>query len=118
MKVPRRIATVWISAHVVVLVFAACTPPAPTTSQDATAPSTPDAVTTAPPLLAQPALFYSKAGSLYVSDPAGTPPGRKLTDGPADTDPAPSPRPRACGLHPEGGCVRLRRRVVGARPLA
>ncbi|MCV7151781.1 hypothetical protein H7I57_10930 [Mycobacterium pyrenivorans] len=88
MKVPRRIATVWISAHVVVLVFAACTP-APTTSQDATAPSTPDAVTTAP-LLAQPALFYSKAGSLYVSDPAGTP-GRKLTDGPADTDPAPSP---------------------------
>lgn len=38
----------------------------------------------------RPALFYSKEGSLYVSDPAGTP-GRKLTDGPADTDPAPSP---------------------------
>lgn len=38
----------------------------------------------------KPALFYSKDGSLYVSDPAGTP-GRKLTDGPADTDPAPSP---------------------------
>lgn len=37
-----------------------------------------------------PALFYAKAGSLYVSDPAGTP-GRKLTDGPADTQPAPSP---------------------------
>lgn len=36
------------------------------------------------------ALFYTKAGSLYVSAPAGTP-GRKLTDGPADTQPAPSP---------------------------
>lgn len=36
------------------------------------------------------ALFYTKAGSLYVSDPAGTP-GRKLTDGPVDAQPAPSP---------------------------
>ena len=34
----------------------------------------------------KPALFYAKDGSLYVSDPAGSP-GRKLTDGPADTDP-------------------------------
>lgn len=38
----------------------------------------------------RPALFYAKGGAVYVSDPAGTP-GRKLTDGPADTDPAPSP---------------------------
>lgn len=38
----------------------------------------------------KPALFYAKDGALYVSDPAGAP-GRKLTDGPADTDPAPSP---------------------------
>ena len=38
----------------------------------------------------RPALFYAKEGAVYVSDPAGTP-GRKLTDGPADTDPAPSP---------------------------
>ncbi len=36
------------------------------------------------------ALFYAKAGSLYVSEPAGSP-GRKLTDGPFDTQPAPSP---------------------------
>ena len=36
------------------------------------------------------ALFYTKGGSLYVSEPAGSP-GRKLTDGPADVDPAPSP---------------------------
>jgi Tol biopolymer transport system component len=36
------------------------------------------------------ALFYAKAGALYVSAPAGSP-GRKLTDGPADTQPAPSP---------------------------
>ena len=45
---------------------------------------------TASPHTSQTALFYTKAGSLYVSDPAGTP-GRKLTDGPADTQPAPSP---------------------------
>ncbi len=38
----------------------------------------------------RPALFYAKDGAVYVSDPAGTP-GRRLTDGPADTDPAPSP---------------------------
>ncbi len=36
------------------------------------------------------ALFYAKAGSLYVSDPGGSP-GRKLTEGPFDTQPAPSP---------------------------
>ncbi len=36
------------------------------------------------------ALFYAKNGSIYVSYPAGTP-GRKLTDGPTDTEPAPSP---------------------------
>jgi dipeptidyl aminopeptidase/acylaminoacyl peptidase len=41
-------------------------------------------------LVSQAPIFYTKAGSLYVSDPAGTP-GRKLTDGPADTQPAPSP---------------------------
>lgn len=35
-------------------------------------------------------LFYTKGGSLYVSEPAGSP-GRKLTDGPADAQPAPSP---------------------------
>lgn len=39
---------------------------------------------------AGPALVYAKSGSLYVSDPAGAP-GRKLTDGPGDTEPAPSP---------------------------
>lgn len=45
---------------------------------------------TGPDTAHRPALFYAKDGALYVSDPAGTP-GRKLTDGPADTDPAPSP---------------------------
>ncbi|MDW5610655.1 TolB family protein [Mycolicibacterium sp. jd] len=87
MKVRRGVATAWISAQVVALAVAACTS-APAPSPDTTAPSTSD-VTTAP-MLAPPALFYSKAGSLYISDPAGTP-GRKLTDGPADTEPAPSP---------------------------
>ena len=38
----------------------------------------------------RPALFYAKNGVLYVSDPAGAP-GRKLTEGPLDTQPAPSP---------------------------
>ena len=37
-----------------------------------------------------PALFYANSGSIYVSAPVGAP-GRKLTNGPADTDPAPSP---------------------------
>ncbi len=46
--------------------------------------------TSAPMVNQAGALFYSKAGSLYVSQPAGSP-GRKLTDGPADTQPAPSP---------------------------
>ena len=45
---------------------------------------------TGPDSAHKPALFYAKDGALYVSDPAGTP-GRKLTDGPADTDPAPAP---------------------------
>lgn len=37
-----------------------------------------------------PALFYAKNGVIYVSQPVGSP-GRKLTDGPGDTQPAPSP---------------------------
>lgn len=36
------------------------------------------------------ALYYAKDGAIYVSDPAGAP-GRRLSDGPADTAPAPSP---------------------------
>lgn len=36
------------------------------------------------------ALFYAKDGRLYISDPVGAP-GRPITDGPADTQPAPSP---------------------------
>lgn len=36
------------------------------------------------------ALFYAKTGSIYVSDLTGSP-ARKLTDGPGDTQPAPSP---------------------------
>ena len=49
--------------------------------------------TSAAPAPASPppsALFYTKAGSLYVSAPAGTP-GRRLTDGPTDAQPAPAP---------------------------
>ena len=68
MKVRRGVATAWISAQVAVLAVAACTS-APAPNPDTTAPSTSD-VTTAP-MLAPPALFYSKAGSLYISDPAG-----------------------------------------------
>lgn len=52
--------------------------------------SPPDQPAAGPDTTQRPALFYAKDGALYVSDPAGTP-GRKLTDGPADTDPAPSP---------------------------
>jgi TolB protein len=45
---------------------------------------------TGPDTEQRPALFYAKGGALYVSDPAGSP-ARRITDGPADTDPAPSP---------------------------
>lgn len=71
----------WIAATAAVLTVAACTS-SPKTPPTPVAPS----LSRGP----QSALFYSKAGSLYVSDPVGTP-GRKLTDGPADTEPAPSP---------------------------
>ena len=54
------------------------------------APTVTPSIPVAPKVGRPTALFYAKAGSLYVSDPAGTP-GRKLTDGPADTQPAPSP---------------------------
>jgi TolB protein len=74
----RRRSIAWIIAQLAVLVLVACTP------TNKTNPRT--SASQAP----QTALFYTKAGSLYVSDPAGTP-GRKLTDGPADTQPAPSP---------------------------
>lgn len=36
------------------------------------------------------ALFYAKDGAIYISEPAGSP-GRKLTDGPHDTEPAAAP---------------------------
>lgn len=79
----RHNAFAWIAALVAVSTVAACTS-APPPSPDATTTSTPSAAPDTP------ALFYTKAGSLYISDPAGTP-GRRLTDGPADTEPAPSP---------------------------
>lgn len=37
-----------------------------------------------------PALFYARGGAIYVADLTGAP-ARKLTDGPGDTQPAPSP---------------------------
>lgn len=59
-----------------------------------------------------PPLYFSKNGSLYVSDPVGDPP-RKLTAGPGDTDPAPSPDGRSVAyvhqVNPEqsGGELRV-----------
>jgi len=43
-----------------------------------------------PATATNPVLFYARGGSLYVSDLNGAPP-RRLTDGPGDTQPAPSP---------------------------
>ena len=79
----RRSPALWLA----VLALAACTSPSGTNPATTTT-TTP--TTAAAPQAPQAVLFYTKAGSLYVSDPAGTP-GRKLTDGPADTQPAPSP---------------------------
>ncbi len=78
------------AALVTVLALAACNSASrtnPTTAQPA---ATPPSATATPIIRPTAALFYAKKGSLYVSAPAGTP-GRKLTDGPADTQPAPSP---------------------------
>lgn len=69
----------------IVATAAACSSPQP--PKGAGSDTGPD---TGPDTGHRPALFYAKGGALYVSDPAGTP-GRKLTDGPADTEPAPSP---------------------------
>lgn len=75
------------AALLIALALAGCQSPAPTNPQAA-----PTDTSTAKTPASQPpsALFYTKAGSLYVSAPAGTP-GRRLTDGPADAQPAPSP---------------------------
>lgn len=84
-----RIATCLL-IHVAVLALAACSS-GPRTTPTATTTSSPtSAALSIGPKPARPALYYSKAGALYVSNPAGSP-GRKLTDGPADTQPAPSP---------------------------
>lgn len=78
----------WVVALLAVLALAACNPASRT---NPAATPTVEPTTSAAPLSLQPAaLFYTEAGSLYVSAPGGTP-GRKLTDGPADTQPAPSP---------------------------
>lgn len=78
----------WFVRLCAVFALTACNPmpETPPVARPTVTPSIPIA-----PKAEQPtALFYAKAGSLYVSEPAGTP-GRKLTDGPADTQPAPSP---------------------------
>ena len=75
------------AALLIVLALAGCQSAGPSNPQAA-----PEDTSAAPaPASAPPsALFYTKAGSLYVSAPAGTP-GRRLTDGPADAQPAPAP---------------------------
>ncbi len=84
-----RIAT-RLLIQVTVLALAACSSAPRTTSTTTTTGSTTLAPLSIGPKPSLPALFYAKAGALYVSDPAGSP-GRKLTNGPADTQPAPSP---------------------------
>lgn len=46
--------------------------------------------TSGAPRAGEPVLFYAKGGSIYLADMTGAAP-RKLTDGPGDTQPAPSP---------------------------
>ncbi|MGE5697426.1 MAG: hypothetical protein ACM4D3_19990 [Candidatus Sericytochromatia bacterium] len=85
----RRNSGRW-AALLAVLALAACNSASETNPTAGQPTPTATSVTTAPLIVRPGALFYTKAGSLYVSEPAGTP-GRKLTDGPADTQPAPSP---------------------------
>lgn len=53
-----------------------------------------------------PALVYAKDGALYLSGPAGAA-GRKITDGPGDSEPAPSP---------DGARIAFVRRTEPAEP--
>ncbi|MDP7725200.1 hypothetical protein [Mycobacterium sp. TY814] len=76
------------AALLAVLVLTACQPASRTNPATTQTNTTVTSATTAPKIAG--ALFYTKAGALYVSEPAGAP-GRKLTDGPADAQPAPSP---------------------------
>ena len=85
----RQYRSRWV-ALLAVLALAACDSASKTRPSTPQPAATPTSTTTAPTIKPAAALFYTKAGSLYVSDPAGSP-GRKLTDGPADTQPAPSP---------------------------
>ena len=78
------------AALLAVLVLAACNSTTPTKPGTAQPAETATSATSAPEVVQPRALFYTKAGSLYVSEPAGAP-GRKLTNGPADAQPAPSP---------------------------
>ena len=85
----RRHGVRW-AAVLAVLALAACHSAGRTSPTGAQPKAPPPSATAAPAIKPAAALFYTKAGSLYVSEPAGTP-GRKLTDGPIDTQPAPSP---------------------------
>jgi TolB protein len=76
------------AALLTVFALAACNSASRTNPTPAQPAAT--ATSTTAPMMQPGALFYTKAGSLYVSDPAATP-GRKLTDGPVDAQPAPSP---------------------------
>ncbi len=78
------------AALLAVLALAGCHSVSTTSPTTAQSTATPTSATAAPIIKPTAALFYAKGGSLYVSEPAGTP-GRKLTDGPADAQPAPSP---------------------------
>ncbi|OOK78280.1 hypothetical protein BZL30_2704 [Mycobacterium kansasii] len=53
--------------------LAACTPGTRTNSPASQPPPTATSGTTAPMTMRPGALFYTKTGSLYVSEPAGTP---------------------------------------------
>ena len=87
----QRATTIWILAQVAALAVAACTlflrtTPNPTTTPT---PSMPSTATGAPPV-SRAALFVRRPVRYTSATPPGMP-GRKLTDGPADTEPAPSP---------------------------
>jgi TolB protein len=75
-----------ILMYIAALTIAGCAPATKPTPATTTA----DATTSVAPSAVRPAVFYAKGGALYVSDPAGTA-GRKVTDGPLDAQPAPSP---------------------------
>lgn len=93
-RTPRRLRVLFGFAITLVLVVSACTDleAEPTTSSlpGRDQPPAPPTTTTLPPKPGEVPIFYAKGGRIHVSEDARSP-GKPVSDGPYDGQPAPSP---------------------------